>query len=286
MPRREEAELSTDIGTAGLGRWLLTYSDMITLLLIVFVLLFALSTITAAKFKQLHESVADNLGGPVSVNQPSGTGILPHQRSLVPPAQAGHALSTGGPGGSAGSLNAAVLSSGPPSTSTGASSPAALGTAQGPGAAQIAAAIQQALASQGLSGLAQVSVTERGVVVQILADEVFYATDSANPGPEGDRVIDAVASVLATIPNNVVVEGYTDNEPIIGGPYTSNWELSAVRAVNVVWRLDHVDHIAKDRLAAAGFSDTHPVASNATPAGQAQNRRIDVVVLDPGQQAA
>lgn len=259
--RRAKAALSTDVGTTGLGRWLLTYSDMITLLLILFVVLFALSTVNARKFEQLRESVVNSLGGKLSATMPANSGLLPHQRALVEPARAGAAPATQG-------------------------LPAAL-TGQEPAQeAHIVTALQQALAAAGLSGDVTITPTERGVIVDVLSDKVFYGVDSADPGPLGDAIIDTVAKVISPLPNHVVVEGYTDNQPIIGGPYSSNWELSAMRAVNVVLRLVRVDGIAKARMAAEGFSDTRPVASNATPAGQAQNRRIEIVILNPGQHAA
>jgi chemotaxis protein MotB len=263
--RTQPEQLVVDTGTTGLGRWLLTYSDMITLLLILFVVLFALSTIEARKFQELHESIANQLGGQVSSTKPAGTGILPHQRALVHPVQAGTPVQPPG---------AAAQASGSSATA-----------ASGPAPAQIAAAVQQALAARGLQGLASVTVERRGVVVNVLADEVYYASDVADLSPEGDQIVDAVASVLATIPNDVVVEGYADNQPIVGGPYTSNLQLSAMRAVNVVLRFINVDHLDKNRFGAIGYGDTRFVASNATPQGRAENRRIDIVILTNGEQA-
>ena len=126
------------------------------------------------------------------------------------------------------------------------------------------------------------SVQTRGLVVQVLTNQVFFATDSADLGPEGDAVVDTIASVLKTTTNGIDVEGYTDNQPITGGPYTSNEELSAVRAASVVTRLAVQDGLDPDRLAATGFGDTDPVVPNDTPADRALNRRIDFVILAPG----
>jgi chemotaxis protein MotB len=136
-----------------------------------------------------------------------------------------------------------------------------------------------ALASAGLGADASISVTERGVVVQMLADKAYFANDSAALGTVGDAIVDVIAGVLRPVPNAVEVQGYTDDVPITGGPFTSNWELSAVRAVNVVQRLEEIGGITKNRLSAIGYGTTHPVAPNTTAAGQAENRRIDVVVL-------
>ncbi|HYA68893.1 MAG TPA: OmpA family protein, partial [Acidimicrobiales bacterium] len=142
--------------------------------------------------------------------------------------------------------------------------------------------VKEALAAQGLSATASTSMQTRGLVVTVLDDEVFFATDSASIGPIGISVINTIAGVLRNDTNNIVVEGYTDNQPIYGGPFTSNLELSAVRAVNVAQELTMSDGIDPGRVAAMGYGQTHPVAPNDTPAHQAENRRIDVVVLAPG----
>jgi chemotaxis protein MotB len=140
--------------------------------------------------------------------------------------------------------------------------------------------IQAALVKAGLVKDASVSMDERGVVVRILADKVFFASGSADLGPTGRAVVDIVANIIRPDPNSLIVEGYTDNVPVTGGPFTSNWELSAVRAANVVERLNGADGIEEARLSSQGYGDTNPVASNDTPAGRAANRRIDVVILN------
>ena len=116
----------------------------------------------------------------------------------------------------------------------------------------------------------------------MLADKVFFATDSATLGKVGDQVVDPIAGVITGAPNDVAVEGYTDNQPIYGGPYDSNWQLSAARAANAAQRLATVDGIAEARLSAVGYGDTHPLVPDTSPANQAENRRVDVVILAPG----
>lgn len=236
----------------GMERWLLTYADMITLLLALFVILFALSTINAKKFMAFKLGITQTFSqNPVHVNQNSG--LLPQQNDLINhPVQA--AITPPTPGLT------------PPSSG-------------GQALAKIASQINQALQSAGLSQYASTTVTSRSVVVQMLADKAYFALDSATLGTIGDQVVDTIAGVLRTLANPVRVEGFTDNQPITGGPFTSNWELSAVRAVNVVQRLETQDGITASRLSAIGYGTTHPVVPNTSPANQAENRRIDVVVL-------
>ncbi|HXW33956.1 MAG TPA: OmpA family protein, partial [Acidimicrobiales bacterium] len=149
--------------------------------------------------------------------------------------------------------------------------------------AQIAQQIRSALAVKGLASTASTTVSTSELVVQILADRVFFATNSAALGPLGQEVVDTIAGVLQTDTNAVAVEGYTDNAPVLGAPYYSNMELSAVRAVNVVQRLSLVDGIDENRLSAIGYGESHPEVPNTSPANMALNRRIDVVILAPGE---
>jgi len=233
-------------------RWLLTYSDMITLLLALFVVLFAMSSISVRKFDEFKTGLLQTFSQmQLQSVEHGGRGLLQHSSLVTHPG----------------------LTPGPPQITI--PQPGA-GT---PTEAQIAQEVNQALASQGLSQDAQVVVERRGVVVRILSDKVFFATDSAALGPVGDAVVDAIASVLKTLPNDVSIEGYTDSEPIVGGPYTSNFELSAVRAVTVLERLWKVDGISPDRLSATGFGATHPLVPNTTPQNMAMNRRVDIVIL-------
>jgi chemotaxis protein MotB len=159
--------------------------------------------------------------------------------------------------------------------------------------------IEAALKAKGLQNSVSFAVTSRGLVVSIVTDQVLFDTGKADLKPVGQQVLDAVAPALRNLPNDVSVEGHTDNVPINGGPFASNWELSAVRATTVVRYLVGTDGLRANRMSATGFADTKPVVPNDSPAHQAQNRRVDVVVLSaligdagtsatapPGQSAA
>ena len=253
-------------------RWLLTYADMITLLLALFVILFAMSTISINKFKQLSEGFHDAFSSQ-TLNAQNGRGLL-HQSNLVN--HPGRAQ----PPRARSSAPAAPTSPVQPSSST---SPGASQAAGAQPLSAISQQIQAALAAKGLGSDVQIVPENRGLVLRMLADRTYYATDVATLSPVGDEVVDTVASVLSTDTNKVVVEGYTDSEPIYGGPYSSNWELSAFRALNVVLRLDKVDHLAAGRVAGAFYGFTRPVVPITTLANMALNRRVDFVIMAPGQ---
>ncbi|HVC25819.1 MAG TPA: flagellar motor protein MotB [Acidimicrobiales bacterium] len=231
-------------------RWLLTYADMITLLLALFVVLFAMSSINVKKFLEFKLGLTQTFN-PTAVNLPGGNGLL-------------SAPTIAGPSGSSTSPN------------QGTSSAAASNQRQ---LRAIADQVEQLLAARHLQKDANVNLGTSSVVVQILADRVFFQTDSASLGSVGAAIVDTIAQVVRPKPNVIEVQGYTDNQPITGGPFASNWELSAARAANVTNRLNVVDGIPATRLSASGYSDTHPAAPNTSPANQARNRRIDVVIL-------
>ncbi len=99
----------------------------------------------------------------------------------------------------------------------------------------------------------------------------------------GIQIVDVAGSVLRQHPNPINVDGYTDNEPITGGPYRDNWELSAERSVVVVEQLQNVGLVNPSQLYAVSFGQYHPLVPNDSPAQQAQNRRVDIVVSPLGQ---
>ena len=83
----------------------------------------------------------------------------------------------------------------------------------------------------------------------------------------------------APTPYDLRIEGHTDNVPIHNAEFDSNWELSSARATRIARLFLDMKAILPDRLSAAGYAEYHPVASNATPEGRAENRRVDLVVL-------
>ena len=275
MARREHHE-EPEEAEGGMERWLLTYADMITLLLALFVVLFALSTISTRKFTALAQALRNTFSGHTTVVK-NDTGLLEHN-SLVD--HTGQVQGTHPQQSGQNSANSSGVT-----TTTSPMVPPPQGSQP---LSQIQAELNSALGTAGLGG--DVSITQNSptpttseLVVQILSDQVFYTLDSASLGTTGDKVVDTIASVLATNTNNAAIQGYTDDQAIYGGPYATNWELSAERAVHVVERLTSVDNISPNRLEVVGFGQTRPAAPNTSPQNMAENRRVDVVILAPGE---
>jgi chemotaxis protein MotB len=248
-------------------RWLLTYADMITLLLALFIVLFAVSTINTKKFEALALGFKQSFSPNPGV-LPSSNGVEQYD-SLTP---------TAGPR----QVQQTPSISSPSKQTATTSAPAAVSGSAEKQLSAVDQKIVKAITAKGLQAGVTTSVQTRGLVVQVLTNQVFFASDSAELGTQGDAVVDTIASVLKTTTNGIDVEGYTDDQPITGGQYTSNEELSAVRAASVVTRLTEQDGLDPDRLAATGFGATDAVAPNDTPADRALNRRIDFVILAPG----
>jgi chemotaxis protein MotB len=120
-----------------------------------------------------------------------------------------------------------------------------------------------------------------------LVDALFFETGGTKLPEAARQALQQIAGALRYLPNHIRVEGHTDNRPIAGGPLSTNWHLSAVRAVEIVIELEKAG-INRHRLSASGFGDQRPLVSNRTEEGQRLNRRVDIVVLraqaSPGAQ--
>lgn len=277
MRRRRVAELH---GGESEERWLLTYSDMITLLLALFVVLFALSSLNQLKFAEFRTGVRQAFASKSSRLSKGSTGLL-NQTSLVSHQGSVHALRPAHlPAGATAPTAITVAPEIAPAHSVApAQASARLDSAQ---LVRLEQLIHAALASQGLLPEVRITLTKSSLSVGLVADKVFFTNNSAALAPIGARVVDVVGRVLASRANQVVVRGYTDSVPVTGGPYFSNFMLSAARAATVVLRLDHHDGVAAPRLRAVGYGSTHPVATNSTASGRAENRRVDIVVKAEG----
>jgi chemotaxis protein MotB len=247
-------------------RWLVTYADMITLLMVLFIVLYSISQVDLAKFKQLKSGIAGGFGGPTALAAVQGGA---------------------GPLEGGGAVFEAQVTGNDTQQSASTSAQAALADVQ----SRVNAArqeksvlqaaqqqIQHSLDAAGLGDAVQFRLEARGLVVTIVSDKVLFDPGEADLRPEGAAILDQLAAALGTLPNKLSIEGHTDNTPI-SGRYPSNWELSTARATTVLRSLIEQHGIGPDRLQAAGYADTQPVASNATAEGRAANRRVEIVVL-------
>ena len=220
-------------------RWLLTYADMITLLMAFFIMLYSMSVLNLAKFQQVAVSIKSGFGGMVE-----GQG-----RSIL---------------GSSSQFNIKP-------------SPIMGDTAGVPN--QTVKKIQTMIKDEKLENKVRLRVDERGLVISLSTDKVLFGPGRASLSPSAMKIIDAVAGSLKDIPNEVRVEGHTCDLPIRSSEYPSNWELSTARATNVIRYLIDKKGFQPDRLSAAGYADSRALVPNTSESNRAVNRRVDIVVL-------
>jgi chemotaxis protein MotB len=271
-------------------RWLLTYADMITLLMALFMVLFSISSVNISKYETLQKSLKAAFSGNIL---PGGKDIA-QQGSTVNAAQspASVELQALEPLVSEGSSSlqnstahgAAAKSVAAPTASTSAASAASASAAQRQAAefAQIKRELDAYAASHGFSKSVQTSIEARGLVIRVLTDDLLFASGQATLEGRADGLLGEIAQLLNVDETHPIsVEGNTDNVPIHSSQFPSNWQLSTARASTVVQFL--IAHgVGPSRLTATGNAEQHPVDSNATAAGRARNRRVEIVMRRTG----
>jgi chemotaxis protein MotB len=133
------------------------------------------------------------------------------------------------------------------------------------------------LSNQIADHIVSMRIGRDGLVIS-LREVGFYDSGSAEVHPGSLPILNKIATALATTPYDIRIEGHTDNVPIHTEHFDSNWELSTTRATRLT-RIFVVNNFAPYRMAASGYAEFHPVATNDTAEGRSQNRRIDIIVL-------
>jgi chemotaxis protein MotB len=138
--------------------------------------------------------------------------------------------------------------------------------------------LQQKLSNQIAQHTVAIQMGHDGLVIS-LREAGFFSSGSATPHAEALATLRQVAGSLSKTPYDLRIEGHTDNIPIRTAEFDSNWELSTARATRIARILLDLHAMPPNRLSAAGYAEFHPVASNETAEGRAENRRIDLVIL-------
>ncbi len=249
---------------AGMERWLLTYADMITLLMALFIVMWAISAVNIGKFNELKASLRAAFSG--KIFDRSEPHVLTGERSVLNPEGAQVSPIEQIP-----SALQAV---------TDALRETATDQQDLENLRWLKRQIDAYARSHGFAGRIRTSIDERGLAVRLLTDEVLFDTGKAVLKRRSLPLLAHIARLLVSrdIENPVRVEGNTDNVPISTPEFPSNWELSTARATAVLAKL--LAHgVPPSRLSVAGYADQRPVASNATAAGRRLNRRVELVVL-------
>lgn len=264
----------------GDARWLVTYADLLTLLMVLFLVLWVISTIDLKKFEEFKQGLG-------AFGNPAAAETVPSPGGASPPAT--------GPLAGPGTADPATLTEPVPSTMPGVAPgstvvPSSTATGEsapvsGPppeldagGLIAAAAEVEAVIAAAGLPAVIDVVTEERGLVVRIASDDVLFDSASAEVTPAGRAIVSVVAPSLLEFSNHIVVEGHTDKRPLRRTGY-DNWDLSVDRAVSVIKMLRDDFGLPPDRLAAAGYGDQRPLDAGDSTEALARNRRVEIVVL-------
>jgi chemotaxis protein MotB len=244
------AKKKKEEGHENLERWLLTYADMITLLMLFFIVLYSMSNVDSEKYKKLSMALQTVFhGGNVGIFE---EGVVPGQGGIL----------SGGRGimDNAGQL------------------PSEKGKAQ---KKKINVSKIRAMFKQDVyAGKVQVTSNEIGIVVTLAADS-YFDEGSAEMLPSAHATLEKIANLLQSYDNNVRIEGHTDDHPFknLRGDFQSNWDLSAARALKVLGYMESFG-VKKERLSAVAYGSSRPKVPNETPEDRASNRRVEIVIVD------
>jgi len=231
-----------------------TLADLFSLLLTFFILLLSFSTMDIVKFRALAESLAEALGSTSRAN----IGIFMNSDNPIDFETV--------------AKNAIV-------------SKELEGTAQDKAVIKevneneaLASEIAKVVADAGLQDTVTVKASSRGVLMQVQG-QVFFGSGNAKLKAQSYPFLDEIGRIIKASPNNVSIEGHTDDSPMRSARYPSNWELSAARAISTLrYLVDNAD-INPKRLSSAGMADTRPLVPNDTIEHQRQNRRVEFVLF-------
>jgi len=226
--------------------WLTTFNDLITLLMVFFVLIYALSSKDEMKMKVYQRSFQSALGvlfegkkTAISVEETLQLTDVSHMTTQVE------------------------------------------GTFKEEKAEEIKRMIEDSIETFDPELKIKATITKKGVYIS-LGNDILFNLGSADIRPGGRIVLDRIAAVIQKTSNHVRVEGHTDNVPINTKRFPSNWELSTSRAVNVIKYLAKERKIKPQRLSAVGYGESKPVFPNDTPENRARNRRVEIVIVTEG----
>ncbi len=257
----------------GDARWLVTYADLLTLLMVLFLVLWVISTIDLQKFERFKDGLGD-FGNP-SASEPVDS---------IPGNVVDHTPETGETLPETAPVDFATTTTTSTTTTTTIVIPeGGDGVADGQlldagQLLQLEVGLEETIAGAGLDAVVTVQMEARGLVVAVTTDDVLFAPASGTLEPAATNIIDVVAAQLVAIGNPIIVEGYTDKRAINRVNY-DNWDLSVDRAVSVVKLLRDTYKIESSRLAATGYGDQHPVATGDDEASYSRNRRVQIVIV-------
>lgn len=232
--------------------WLLPYADVLTLLLALFIVLFAASEVDSKKFEQISKSFNSELQG--------GSGVLENQAAVETFEETSPVAKIEENEPEKGTQEEVSLQQDLKD----------LGNLQ--------EKIESYIKDKGLDPKLQTEMTAKGLVLKI-KEGVLYTSGSADITNESKTIAKEISGLLVTDPpRDIFIEGHTDNVPTKSDEFPTNWELSSSRAINFMKIILENDKLDPKRFSATGYGEFQPIKSNKTAEGRAENRRVEVLI--------
>jgi chemotaxis protein MotB len=252
-------------------RWLITYADLITLLLVFFIIMYAMSKIDMAKYTVLAQALSFQFQK-ADTPLPNGKGVLGQVGKTTSDSDKNKAnpeqddTKTGN--------NAEAMKQFDKTTQNQYDQDKKNQDLQ-----DLLKKITAYIDQNQLQSQVKAEDTERGIAIT-LNDLLLFDLGKADLKPAAYPVLDKLAGFISTLKTKVSIEGHTDNLPLAAGnPLKDNWGLSNARSLSVLWYFKYVDKLDDKNLVSTGYGDTKPIAPNDTEANRQQNRRVEIVVL-------
>lgn len=250
--------------------WLISYADMMTLLLFLFIILYQ---VAAQKSKSVQAAPAAAASAVSSASSQSPAGASGKAASYYYISKSSSAVSSAAPAksspGAAGKKSSA--------RTTGSRSKTAAGAKSSGGKSPTYGEVK-AFANSSLGSNVSVKQTQTGIVFDIQA-EVLFDPGKSQIKAGSFSLLNRIANYLKSLPNDIIIAGYTDNQPVHNSSYQSNWELSCDRAAKVLRYFTDTEKLSPERFQAVGYGEYRPIADNATANGRFQNRRVEIIVV-------
>ena len=229
--------------------WLDTYADTVTLLMTFFVLLYSMSSLDESKVQQISAAFNEVMAGKAADS------IL--QYTLYD----GEVPLVGGESKMESNDEYKVMDSNEKTFEE----------------------VKEFVEKSGLAESITVLPDEKGVNLQ-LKDNILFETAKADLKDNSKVILDQISSLIANLPNNIIVEGHTDNVPINTSEYSSNWDLSSARATSVIKYFIEQKHLTGSRFSASGCGEYKPIAPNTSDENRARNRRVNILIVSNNEE--
>ncbi|MCI6584710.1 MAG: OmpA family protein [Mobiluncus sp.] len=241
-------------------RWAVSYLDMITVLMCLFLVLYAISQVDQGKLAKLRQSLAAGFNSTIQVVNPiqttGGLGILTGSTSAV----------------SIGSLLGNQ-------TDQAATQPERLeAMKEASHLNEIKKKVEKQLQTVGQQGALQMRITENGLVLGMVANDTYFQTGDASVQPAAQAVISALAPVIQGVQEDVAIEGYADPQPIATAKFPSNYHLASARAIEVLIHLKN-GGVPGEKLRTISYGSDHQTTAEEGQDAWGLNRRVDIVIM-------